>query len=412
MRAPHGLRDLLPEDARVLAGLSAPIRELFAGHGYERIVTPAFEHAEVIAPGLAQVDRNELLRLVDPETGEVALLRPDFTPQVARVVATRLSDRPGPWRISYEGSVLRRRLGRARHRRQITQVGIECVGIADLSADVEVLGLAARSCRLAGLRAFRLELGQVQIGQRLLEEVPALGRHAVAKALGQKDPSALERVLAELRVPAKTRRALLALPEYYGPAPEVLRRARKRFRADGVALDRLAALVDALDPSELGDGGLGVDLGEVRGHAYYTGVSFQILASGPGEPIGGGGRYDDLVGHFGAAQPATGFGLSLHRLFRAIAETGGTPAGTTPLRVVALADAVGIDALRELGVQVATLPGAGAKSTKSALAFARAWNYDAVLAGSRLRRLDGSTRALTAEIDAASVDELQTWARS
>ena len=114
MRAPQGLRDLLPEDAKALARLSAPINELLATHGYERIVTPAFEHAEVIERGLDQVDRNELLRFIDPETGEVALLRPDFTPQVARIVATRLSDRPGPWRLSYEGSVMRRRLGRAR----------------------------------------------------------------------------------------------------------------------------------------------------------------------------------------------------------------------------------------------------------------------------------------------------------
>ena len=247
-----------------------------------------------------------------------------------------------------------------------------------------------------------------------MEEVPAIGREAVAKALGQKDGALLERLLGELRVPAKTRRALLALPEFYGAPSEVLRRARRRFGAPVKApLDRLAAILDAFDLGALGDEAtLGLDLGEVRGHAYYSGVSFQLLASGPGEPIGGGGRYDELIGRFGAAQPATGFGLSLHRLYRAMVEAGITPAGSAPLRLVASMRSPMLDALRDAGAQVALKPSTGRGAAQSALAFAQAWNYDAVLsAAGRLRRLDGATRSLPEEIDAAALQSLCAWAR-
>ena len=103
--------------------------ETFDLYGYQRVTTPPVEYAEVIERGLGTVDRRDLVRFIEPDSGEVALLRPDVPPQIARIVATRLQDRPAPWRLCYEGTIVRRRRGRARKQRQVLQCGIECIGL-------------------------------------------------------------------------------------------------------------------------------------------------------------------------------------------------------------------------------------------------------------------------------------------
>ena len=135
---PGGMEDHLPISTRNRLFLSSQLLELFQSYGYDPIITPAFEHAEVIERGL-EVDRRDVLRFVEPETGEVALLRPDMTPQIARIVATRMQDRPAPWRLCYHDTVLRRSRGRARRNRQRTHLGIECIGREGIESDVEVV---------------------------------------------------------------------------------------------------------------------------------------------------------------------------------------------------------------------------------------------------------------------------------
>src|SRR6185369_5278011 len=106
---PAGMRDLLWPESGARRALGATLMRTFALYGYELVTTPPFEHADVLERGLAAVDRRDLLRFVEPETGEVALLRPDITPQIARIVASSLRARPGPWRLAYDGTVVRRR---------------------------------------------------------------------------------------------------------------------------------------------------------------------------------------------------------------------------------------------------------------------------------------------------------------
>ncbi|RLB47009.1 MAG: ATP phosphoribosyltransferase regulatory subunit, partial [Deltaproteobacteria bacterium] len=170
------MRDLLHPESAARASLGRTLSRLFASYGYDLIVTPPFELAEVLERGLATVDRRDVLRFVEPESGEVALLRPDITPQIARVVATRLKDRPAPYRIRYHGTVLRRRRGRARRRRQISQVGIEHIGNPSVDADVEVATLACRVAEAAGLESYRIELRHVRLGGALLAMLPQAAR--------------------------------------------------------------------------------------------------------------------------------------------------------------------------------------------------------------------------------------------
>ena len=115
--------------------------------GYELVTPPVFEHADVVQRGNDTLESRDLLRFVEPESGEVAVLRPDITPQIARIVATRLPDRPPPFRLCYEGRVFRRQRGRARSHRQITQAGVECVGLPGADGDSEILALAIARLR-------------------------------------------------------------------------------------------------------------------------------------------------------------------------------------------------------------------------------------------------------------------------
>ncbi len=417
---PAGMRDLLPPESADRRALGARLLQTFALHGYELVTTPPFEHAEVLERGLATVDRRDLLRFVEPETGEVALLRPDITPQIARVVATRLADRPGPWRLCYDGTVIRRRRGRARRQRQIAQCGVECVGVAGPDGDAEIIALAAVACRAVGLVDFRIELGQVVPGRAALAAVPDVAREAAADALARKDGAALGAILTAHGVDEPARARLGALIALDGAAAPTIAQARTIFEDDASqrALDELAAVAARLAQLGLGDDVVGVDLGDVRGSAYYTGVRFTILAAGPGEAVGAGGRYDNLLAQFDVAAPATGFALDLDHLEWALAHAGRPFHAERPVRITLAAGeprrgSAIADALRGAGVAVAVVP---LGTEAEAVAYASAWGHDAALvidgAAARLVRLADGAVSVVDPLDAARVESLARRAMS
>lgn len=352
---PAGMRDLLPEEARLRRALGRTILEHFALHGYDLVTPPAFELAEVLEKGLGTLDPGDVLRFVEPESGEVCALRPDMTPQIARMVATRLAKEPVPLRLSYEGTVVRRRQGRAKKHRQIPQAGVELYGAPSPEGDLEALWLLASVTRAAGLSVFVIDVGHALIARSLVDALPAELSDEVTAALVQKDESRLEGLLsgADARgVPAVVVHALVALPGLSGggedrSGQEVLEKGKKLFAgtpAEG-PLAELAALWETARrskpsrpgaPNDALEAVLRVDLGEVRGFDYYTGPIFHVLAPGPGEPVAAGGRYDDLLGRFGLPMPAVGFGLNLDALARAREAVGVRDA--RPLRVVVAVD--------------------------------------------------------------------------
>jgi ATP phosphoribosyltransferase regulatory subunit len=440
LRTPKGMGDLLPPEAEARRALTRVVLRTFERWGYDLIVTPLFEHAEVVERGTDALDPRDLLRFVEPESGEVAVLRPDITPQVARVIATRMAGHPPPWRLCYEGRVIRRRRGRARSHQQITQAGFECVGLPGPEADVDNILLAHAACEAAGLQKVRIDLSHTTIAQSLLDELPKALHGPVAEMLARKDTAALARLVREAHMPREFGERLSALVEHYGEL-DVLRSAAKSLRwpAAAAAVRNLREIVDRLEAAGLGDR-LGVDLSDARGSTYYTGMSFSLLAEGPGEPIGAGGRYDRLLIRYGLDQSATGFAFDLENLQWALRHAGHVVHDEpTDLRVVAIARsgregtalAEWVSALRDKDVVVALLP--DATSREACLAFARAWRYDAVLLPGASREgaaqrgsVDGNTRNARAQLvrvidgsertvtyaDIAGMSALQAWARN
>lgn len=366
---PAGMRDLLPEEARTLSVLGKDLIRSFELFGYERVTLPVFEYAEVLERGLGALDPREVLRFVEPESGEVVALRPDLTPQIARLVATRLRDAPSPARLCYEGSVVRLRRERARRQRQIPQAGIELVGSPAPAGDLEILAVAAAAARSVGLADFVLDLGHARIAGALIERAPAASRSLLVDSLSLKDPFELERRARDAGLGADVTSALVELTDLHG-GQEVWQRAERVLGAGPAApgFSELRRVWEAVCEAELAPV-ISVDFGEVRDLGYYSGTTFQILAEGPGKAVGSGGRYDGLLAQFGAPRPAAGFAVSLDDLGWAL----GTSLSVSPpkLLVVGSGPAV-LSELRALGIPCAEAP-------ERAAEHARAWRYSHLL---------------------------------
>jgi ATP phosphoribosyltransferase regulatory subunit len=369
---PAGMRDLLPEEAGVRRALARRVLERFALHGYALVTPPVFEFAEVLERGLGTLDSANVLRFVEPESGEVAALRPDMTPQVARIIATRLRDRPPPFRLGYEGTVLRRRRGRARTQRQIPQAGVELAGVAGPEGDLELIELAVDAIRATGLQQFTLDIGDAGIVRALLEDLSPERRALLSEAISRKDDAEIAQVCeAEGAAQADV---LRALPWLHGGRDALLEGvARLAKTPAAAAAARLRTLFEAAESRGFREH-LTADLGEVRGLAYYTGTVFHAYAAGTGDAIVSGGRYDELLGRFGWDLPAAGFALDLDRVGEALLAARIVADRPERAVVVGLADDARIAELRADGVAaVAHADRAGA------LAWARAWGFTHVL---------------------------------
>lgn len=396
------MRDGLPGEARRLARLTAKVMRAFDLFGYERVQLPALEYSEVLEVGARHVDPQSLLRFVEPETGEVVALRPDMTPQVARLVTTRLADEPMPARLCYQGSVLRRRRERARNNQQIPQAGIELVGVGGREGDLEVLQASAAALRAAGLERFVVDLGHSGVASGLLASVPRERWPAIVDALALKDQAALAGRAQAAGIRGRELAALGALPELCG-GEEVWARAQPLLAGTGAerAVQELHALWQAACQEEVASE-ITVDLGETWQFDYYTGPMFQLLAEGPGLPVGSGGRYDALYARFGVQHPAAGGAIDLDNLAWACEYTKAPD--RQPIRVLVSDPGRHVPgvlpALRAEGLAASAAPLTGQ------LAYARAWRYTHILQlseaeGILTRVVDASTQKMPA--DASSV---------
>lgn len=302
IRLPLGVQDHLPERARLLAHHNEAVGRAFHLAGYDRVETPLFELVEVLERGLGAGSRDALFRVVDPSTGEVLVLRPDFTAQVARMVVARMSERPRPLRLRYQGRVLRAvdALGRGLKSRDVFQAGVELIGGKEPWADAEVLALGAAA--LAHVpRPLTLDLGHARIVEALLPD--GADRDEVHAALAVKDGARIQALAP----------ALVPLLELFGGF-EVLDRAREVLRRAPLAVHEA---IDELERvgRDLATQAPGVvvsfDLGEQRGLGYYTGVFFHGYLPGASDAVVMGGRYDHLLASYGRAEPAVGLAIDV-----------------------------------------------------------------------------------------------------
>jgi ATP phosphoribosyltransferase regulatory subunit len=321
---PKGARLYLPDEAARKRHAEGRLLDVFARWGYRELVTPTFEYFDVLALGTDPEVQENMFKLVDRETGRMLALRADITPQIARIVATRLRDEPKPLRLAYVTNVFRYDEPQVSRYREFFQAGVELVGLEKPEAEVEVIAMAIEGLHALGLEHFQIDLGHPDFFRGLLEELKADVAHQreLRQALARKDAAALERLVADLAPPAHVGDALLALPTLFGQA-EVLERAGALARGERAtrALANLAEVYRLLTIYGLVER-VRLDLGEVRGFDYYSGLYFEAYLNGFGAAVAGGGRYDDLVARFGYACPAVGFAFDVGRLLSVMEAQG------------------------------------------------------------------------------------------
>jgi ATP phosphoribosyltransferase regulatory subunit len=321
------MRDFAPRAAAARRRIAETLLGVFETWGYARVITPAFEYEDVLGLGLGPEARASALRFVEPSSGRVVALRPDFTPQIARFIATRFRDEKGPIRLSYEGPVMRLERG-ARSQRELIQAGVELAGLAGPHGDADVIALGAAALAAVGLASstfeLTIDLGHLGLMREILAalKLSADDERAVRAAIAKRDPSGLDVALSASRASAAIKRFVRALPALSGP-PAVLKAASRQAPNPAIkrAIADLQAIVDAVEARGL-PARLHVDLAEVRGFDYYTGVRFQGFVAGAAEPVLQGGRYDDLLGRYGRPSPAVGFAIDVEAAAGALEVVG------------------------------------------------------------------------------------------
>jgi ATP phosphoribosyltransferase regulatory subunit len=321
---PRGARIYLPDEAMRKRHVERGLFEVFRRWGYREIVTPTFEYADVLATGTDLGVQETMFKLVDRETGRMLALRADITPQIARIVATRLRDEPKPLRLAYVTNVFRYDEPRVSHYREFYQAGVELIGLEKPEAEAEIIAMTIEGLRALGLEGFQLDLGHPDFFRGLLEEVKTDPEHqaALREALARKDVGLLERVVAEIAPPAHVGDALCALPGLFGHAG-VLEQAAAHARNErsARALTNLSEVYRLLTIYGLADAVL-LDLGGVRGFDYYSGTHFEAYVAGFGATVAGGGRYDHMLGRFGYECPAVGFAFDVARVLAVMEAQG------------------------------------------------------------------------------------------
>jgi len=311
---PPGSLDLTGPAAVARRRLQRITADHLDGAGYAELLPPTFEYEEVFLRAGGPEVAERLIRFTDRD-GRVLALRYDFTASLARVAATTFRDAPRPLRLCYSGKVFRQEPDRGGRPRETLQAGAELLGQQGLEADVEIVRLTLALARATGLVEFQLNLGHVGVLAPGLGALPEDLRAQVRRWIDRKDRGNLTRALDGA---GPESRGLGRLAFVIGRREALEQARRDASAAARPGLDHLLALDQALTPGERAH--VVYDLGEVRGLDYYTGIHFELFAAGARRAVGAGGRYDDLMGRFGAPMPAVGVTLDLDSLAEAAGE--------------------------------------------------------------------------------------------
>lgn len=289
----------------------------FGSYGYVPLEPPSVEHARAAST----VDEHRMIRFLDQ--GSLLALRPDVTTAIARVVAQRYRDAAGALRLSYFTTVFRQDRSMRGSEREYDQAGVELIGPAGAVADAEVLALLCEALTALGLREVTTQVGHIGAVRALFEGLDGAAVEAVLARLREADHVGAFAAAAAAGMPGsrleEARRALAA-------------RGREVDGLRGAAIDELRRTIHLARELFSGEALWGVpDLAVIPALPYYTGLVFEVVSPHVGAPIAVGGRYDGLLARYGTDRPATGFGIAVPLLHRALVAGGWTPPPQGPL---------------------------------------------------------------------------------
>ena len=316
---PEGVRDICQEECRQKLLIQKKIRRIFHLYGFQDIETPTFEFFEVFSREVGTTPSKELYKFFDRE-GNTLVLRQDFTPSIARCAVSCFPLNMEPVRLCYAGNTFVNNSSFQGRMKEATQMGAERIGDSSSDADAEMLAMVVNCLLETGLRDFQISVGEVNFFKALLEDAKKDDEmeRKLRELISNKNNFGVEELIRGQNLPKELENAFFQLPYLFGDA-EILKKAKKLTSNQRAirAIHRLEEIYEILKCYGY-ENYVTFDLGMLSKYRYYTGIIFQAYTYGTGEPIVKGGRYDNLLEHFGKAAAASGFGISIDQLMLAL----------------------------------------------------------------------------------------------
>ena len=316
---PEGVRDIYNGECSQKHHLQTKIRKVFDSYGYEEIETPSFEYFEVFSREVGTIPSRDLYKFFDRE-GNTLALRPDFTPSVSRACATYFNPDQQVVTLSYTGNTFINNSSYQGRLKETTQMGVERIGDDSAEADAELLSMTIECLLEAGLKEFQVSVGQVDYFKSLLKEAGLTieEKERLRSLISQKNYFGVEDLVRSQNLPESLEKAFLELPQLFGSV-DVLQKARSL--TDNVcaiqAVERLEEIYEILKIYGY-ENYISFDFGMLTKIQYYTGIIFHAYTYGTGEPVAKGGRYNELLKHFGKPAASIGFGITIDNLLIAL----------------------------------------------------------------------------------------------
>lgn len=316
---PEGVRDIYDKECARKLTVQREIGRVFHQYGYEDIETPAFEFFDIFAKERGSVTSREMFKFFDRDNNTL-VLRPDMTPAIARCVGKYFMEERMPVRLCYWGKTFTNNTSYQGRLKEITQTGVELIGDDSSAADGEMIAMVIEALKVAGLKEFQVELGQVEFFKGLAEEagMEEETQETLRTLIENKNYFGVEELVSESPMPQQLKELFLKLPELFGTL-EQMRRVKGLVHNERSlkAIERLERVQEILKTYGMAEY-VSYDLGMLSKYQYYTGIIFKAYTYGTGEYIVTGGRYDKLLVQFGKDVPAVGFAIVVDQLLLAI----------------------------------------------------------------------------------------------
>ncbi len=320
LHTPDGVRDIYNGECTRKLQIQEKLHQVLLRYGYHDIQTPTFEYFDIFGRGIGTTPSRDLYKFFDKK-GSTLVLRPDFTPSIARSAAKYYVDEDMPVKLCYMGNTFVNHSDYRGRLKETTQCGAELMGDAQISADAEILAMVVECFRACGLKEFQISVGHVQFLSGLIAaaHMSVETEDEIRELLLNKNFFGVEECVAGLSV-GDDLRELFGLLGSFNLDEEMLRRAKdcaKKYPDILGALKQLEELYGFLQIYGI-EKYVSFELGIVSNYQYYTGIIFSGYTYGTGEPIVRGGRYDKLLSYYGKNAPAIGFAIVVDQLMSAL----------------------------------------------------------------------------------------------
>ena len=320
LHTPDGVRDIYNEDYKKKLDIQNKLHQVFVEYGCLDIQTPTFEYFDLFSNQIGTTPSKDLFKFFDTE-GNTVVLRPDFTPSIARCVAKYFDPENEPVKLCYMGNTFTNASNYQGRLKETTQCGVELIGDGSAKADAQMLSMVVDCIKSIGIEEFQLSVGHAGFFDALLEEAGLKRKHANAlrSLLDNKNFLGVEDFVEELEIEEKLKNLFLLLADF-DITEEDLTNAKEWADAYPKVAKAITSLEELnINLKEKGNEKyVSFELGMISNYEYYTGIIFAGYTYGLGEPIVKGGRYDNLLSNFDKDAPAIGFAFVIDQLLTAV----------------------------------------------------------------------------------------------